>query len=186
MLVAALEEAHPGDRILFANYGDGCDAFILGVTEEIARVREKPMMKERLVKKRSIDYGTYLNWRDLVPFEPSSLPERAEPSLATRWRERKDSFAPVRGEMQEVRDAADPPDRGRPSVYAWHARPRTNSIHTSFPTRRAASSLTRSTSLQPTKNPPGLNGVVDFDGGGRLICELDGLRSWTRSRSACR
>ena len=26
--------------------------------------------------------------------------------------------------------------------------------------------------LQPTKNPPGLNGVVDFDGGGRLICEL--------------
>ena len=26
--------------------------------------------------------------------------------------------------------------------------------------------------LQPTKKPPGLNGVVDFDGGGRLICEL--------------
>ena len=26
--------------------------------------------------------------------------------------------------------------------------------------------------LQPTKNPPGLNGVVDFDGGGRLLCEL--------------
>jgi uncharacterized OB-fold protein len=26
--------------------------------------------------------------------------------------------------------------------------------------------------LQPTKNPPGLNGVIDFDGGGRMICEL--------------
>jgi len=26
--------------------------------------------------------------------------------------------------------------------------------------------------LQPTQNPPGVNGVVDFDGGGRLICEL--------------
>jgi uncharacterized OB-fold protein len=26
--------------------------------------------------------------------------------------------------------------------------------------------------LQPTKNPPGLNGVVDFEGGGRLACEL--------------
>ena len=86
MLVAALEEASPGDRILFANYGDGCDAFILVVTEEIARMRTKPMMKERLERKRSIDYGTYLNWRDLVPFEASSLPERAEPSLASRWR----------------------------------------------------------------------------------------------------
>jgi uncharacterized OB-fold protein len=26
--------------------------------------------------------------------------------------------------------------------------------------------------LQPTLNPPGVNGVVDFDGGGRLVCEL--------------
>ena len=26
--------------------------------------------------------------------------------------------------------------------------------------------------LQPTKNPPGLNGVIDFEGGGRLLCEL--------------
>ncbi|HSW40585.1 MAG TPA: OB-fold domain-containing protein, partial [Acidobacteriota bacterium] len=26
--------------------------------------------------------------------------------------------------------------------------------------------------LQPGTNPPGLNGVVDFDEGGRLICEL--------------
>lgn len=26
--------------------------------------------------------------------------------------------------------------------------------------------------LQPTKNAPAVNGVVDFDGGGRLICEL--------------
>jgi uncharacterized OB-fold protein len=26
--------------------------------------------------------------------------------------------------------------------------------------------------LQPTRNPPGINGVVDFNGGGRFICEL--------------
>ena len=26
--------------------------------------------------------------------------------------------------------------------------------------------------LQPTQNPPGINGVVDFEVGGRLICEL--------------
>ena len=24
----------------------------------------------------------------------------------------------------------------------------------------------------PTQNPPGVNGVIDFEGGGRLICEL--------------
>ena len=26
--------------------------------------------------------------------------------------------------------------------------------------------------LQPTENPPGVNGVIDFDEGGRVICEL--------------
>jgi len=33
MLVAALEEARAGDTILFASYGDGCDAYILKVTD---------------------------------------------------------------------------------------------------------------------------------------------------------
>ena len=35
MLVAALEEAKPGDRILWASYGDGADAFILKVDDKI-------------------------------------------------------------------------------------------------------------------------------------------------------
>ncbi len=26
--------------------------------------------------------------------------------------------------------------------------------------------------LQPTLNPPGVNGVIDFEGGGRMIVEL--------------
>ena len=26
--------------------------------------------------------------------------------------------------------------------------------------------------LQPTQNPPGVNGVIDFNEGGRIICEL--------------
>ena len=43
MLIAALEEAKPGDRILFANYGDGCDAFIFRVTEEITVIRADPL-----------------------------------------------------------------------------------------------------------------------------------------------
>ncbi|MFC1962995.1 3-hydroxy-3-methylglutaryl CoA synthase, partial [Chloroflexota bacterium] len=39
MLVGTLETAKPGDRILLANCGDGGDAYILRVTEEIEKVR---------------------------------------------------------------------------------------------------------------------------------------------------
>jgi hydroxymethylglutaryl-CoA synthase len=171
MLAAALEEARPGDRILFANYGDGCDAFTLRVTEEIARIRTSPTMKERLERKRSIDYGTYLNWRDLVPFEVSSLPERAEPSLASRWRERK-VILPLNG--VKCRKCGTPQIHpiGQAVRVCVACQSKDMFEEYNFSDRKGRLFTYAVDQLQPTKNPPGLNGVVDFDGGGRLICEL--------------
>ena len=171
MLVAALEEAHPGDRILFANYGDGCDAFILRVTEEIARVREKPMMKERLERKRSIDYGTYLNWRDLVSFEASSLPERAEPSLASRWRERK-VISSLNGVKCKKCGTPQIHPIGQAVRICVACQSKDAFEEYKFSDKKGRLFTYAVDQLQPTKNPPGLNGVIDFDGGGRLICEL--------------
>ena len=171
MLVAALEKANPGDRILFANYGDGCDAFILRATQAIAGIQTKPMMKDRLSRKRSIDYGTYLNWRDLVPFEASSLPERGDPSLASRWRERR-----VIASLSGVKCRK----CGTPQIHPIGQTVRVCIVCQSkddfddykFSGKRGTLFTYSIDHLQPTKNPPGLNGVVDFDGGGRLICEL--------------
>ena len=42
MLAAALEKAKPGDKILFAGYGDGADAFVLRVTDEIKKFQKTP------------------------------------------------------------------------------------------------------------------------------------------------
>ena len=89
MLIAALEEAKPGDRILFVSYGNGADAFVLRVTEGIAEVRGKPVMRDRLARRQSVDYGRYLDWRELMPVETANLPDRARPSLASRWREHR-------------------------------------------------------------------------------------------------
>jgi len=171
MLVAALEEATPGDTILFANYGDGADAFIFRVTENIERIRGRSRMRDRLATKRSIDYGSYLNWRDLLPFEASSLPERAEPSLATRWRERG---------MVSALHGVKCRKCGTPQMHPIGQRIRVCVACQSkddFDTYKFSDKTGKLFTyaidqLQPTKNPPGLNGVVDFDGGGRLICEL--------------
>ena len=171
MLVAALEEASPGDRILCANYGDGADAFVFRVTEEIGRLRGTPRMRDRLAKKRSIDYGTYLKWRDLLPFEASSLPERAEPSLAARWREARTVSALYGVKCRKC---------GTPQIHPIGQRIRVCVACQSkdefdaykFSDKTGKLFTYAIDHLQPTKNPPGLNGVVDFDGGGRLICEL--------------
>lgn len=171
MLVAALEEANPGDRILFAGYGDGVDVFVFRVTEHISRIKSTPLMKDRLAGSVSIDYGKYLLWRDLIPVEASSLPERAEPSLATRWRERKTIRALYGSKCRKC---------GTPQIHPIGQKARVcvacqakdDFEDYKFSNKTGKLFTYAIDQLQPTKNPPGLNGVVDFDGGGRLICEL--------------
>lgn len=171
MLVAAFEEANPGDRILFAGYGDGADVFILRITENISRIKNAPLMKDRLAGSVPVDYGKYLLWRDLIPVEASSLPERAEPSLATRWRERKIVRALYGSKCRKC---------GTPQIHPIGQRARVCVVCQAkdgfedykFSDKTGKLFTYAIDQLQPTKNPPGLNGVIDFDGGGRLICEL--------------
>jgi len=70
MLVAALEEAKPGDRILFASYGDGCDAFLLRVTEGIEAAREHRGIRGHLASKMMLsNYEKYVRFRGLMERE---------------------------------------------------------------------------------------------------------------------
>jgi 3-hydroxy-3-methylglutaryl CoA synthase len=89
MLVAALEEAKAGDKILVASYGSGCDAFLLSVTEEIAGVRgNRRGVKGYLDSKRSLSsYARYLSYRGLLEPQPGE-PFRLFPAATTSWRER--------------------------------------------------------------------------------------------------
>lgn len=167
MLAAALEEASPGDRILFAGYGDGCDTLLLRVEKR----PQGPTVKDKLTKKVDIDYGSYLLWRDLIEVEPPSLPERPAPSLSARWRMRETIWSLYGYKCKKC---------GTPQLHPLgqvvricvecHAKDEFERYKFSDKTGKLFTYAIDK--LQPTKNPPGLNGVIDFDGGGRMICEL--------------
>ena len=90
MLVSALEEAKPGDKILFAGYGNGADAFLLEVTDAVEKLGERRGMRKHLESKRMLDnYNDYLRWRDLVPLEMARRPEKQHIRLSAIWRERR-------------------------------------------------------------------------------------------------
>ena len=89
MLVAALEEANPGDRILFANYGDGADAFILKVTAEIKKLKARRGIKGHLASRLELtNYEKYIRFRKLMPLE-SQAREGANAFPPVAWRERE-------------------------------------------------------------------------------------------------
>jgi len=89
LLVAALEKAGVGDRILAASYGDGADALLLRVTERIEKVRDRRGMERHLASKLMLpNYGTYLRFRNLMEWEATPFPP-PESSANVFYREEK-------------------------------------------------------------------------------------------------
>ncbi len=171
MLAAALEKAKPGDRLLFAGHGDGADVFSLRVTDEITKFQKNPVISNKLEGKTVINYGQYLTWRGLVPIEVSTLPERSPISLQTRWRQRKIimSLTGVRckkcgqPQMNQI---------GQTARVCVKCQAKDQFEPYKFSDKKAKLFTFSVDQLMPTLNPPGVNGVIDFEGGGRLICEL--------------
>ncbi len=171
MLAAALEKAKPGDRILFAGYGDGADAFILRATDEIKKFQKKPVISNQLAGKAAISYGQYLTWRGLVPVEASTLPERSALSLQSRWRERKVIMS-LTGVRCKKCGAPQMNQIGQAIRVCVNCQSKDEFDPYKFSDKKAVLFTFSIDQLMPTLNPPGVNGVIDFEGGGRLICEL--------------
>lgn len=91
LLVAALEEAKSGDKILLASYGNGADAFLLRVTDEITKVKERRGIKRNLTSKMMVpNYEKYLSYRHVstVEDEANYVSIASWPSVSCILRER--------------------------------------------------------------------------------------------------
>ncbi|MSQ26132.1 MAG: hydroxymethylglutaryl-CoA synthase family protein [Dehalococcoidia bacterium] len=79
LLVAVLEQAKAGDRILVASYGDGCDALLLQVKQPPVKARAVSM---HLAAKRTLaSYDRFLLYRGIMETNPEQ-PSRVEPYAA--------------------------------------------------------------------------------------------------------
>ena len=87
-LIAALETARPGDRILVVSYGDGCDALIFKVTEHIGNLKSRKGLSPFLENKQYIkDYLTYLEWKGILHRERGPGKPAQEVSLTALRRD---------------------------------------------------------------------------------------------------
>jgi hydroxymethylglutaryl-CoA synthase len=90
VLVSALEDSKPGDRIMMVDWGNGCDAVVFKVTDGIAKVGDRRGIKRHLDMRGELDsYSKYMRWRGLVTLAPLSRPGRGAVSMAAEWRERE-------------------------------------------------------------------------------------------------
>jgi len=167
MLVAALEDARAGDKILFAGYGNGCDAFILYVNENIENLKNKRGIKYHLpLKKPCASYDKYLNWRNLLSKETA-----ASASLATflpwLWRDRKQILTLYGGRCRHCNTIFFPIQRVCDKCLS---KDEYELIRLSD--RKGKIFTFNVDHLAPSLESPVVITIVDLEGGGRLRLEM--------------
>jgi hydroxymethylglutaryl-CoA synthase len=168
ILVAALEKAKAGEKILAASYGDGADAFLLKVTDQIKKIGDRRGIEHHLGSKMMLpNYGTYLRFRNLMEWEKTPYPE-AESSVPVMYRDEK---ALVRGHGHKCKVCGHiqyPPQR----VCMWcqskgqfeeiRISDKKGKLFTFSLDERAVIAL----------DLPNVLAIVDLDGGGRVYGQV--------------
>ncbi|MBE0481233.1 MAG: hydroxymethylglutaryl-CoA synthase [Dehalococcoidia bacterium] len=180
ILVAALENAKPGDRILVASYGNGSDAFYLEVTGEIEKVKGKRGIKGHLAAKKDLgSYEKYVTFRDVLPIDTGGRGDEIAPTqLSTLWRSRKDVLGLCGSKCQVCGTPHFPSQQVcvKPTCGATR-----QMDHYRFSDRPGRLFTYTGDVLAFSPSPPAIYGLVDFEGGGRWMfdltdCELEALQ----------
>jgi hydroxymethylglutaryl-CoA synthase len=168
MLVSALEEAKPGDKLLLVSYGDGCDVYILQVTDEIGNVRDRRGIKHHQASKMMLEkYERYLALRQLIPTEHDPIIEPVVATAPALWRERKRNIAFYGSRCKRCGTPQFPPQRicifcqAKDEMEDYKFADKKGKIF-SFTYQYAA----------PVPDPPLAYALVDFEGGGRIQSEV--------------
>jgi len=166
MLVAALEEAKPGDRILLASYGDGADAFILEVTKQIKKIKGRRGIKGYVASKKILnDYQLYASWRGFVEMSAAARrPEILMPSASAVWRERDQN---IRFYGNKCRKCGYP--QYPPQLVCTNCHSRGDFDDVRFSDKKGEVFTYAMDYLAPTGDPPLVIAVVNFEGGGRTL-----------------
>ena len=179
MLVRALEEARPGERIVVAGFGQGSDALCFEVTERIGDLPPRTGISGSLANGRTSDnYLKFLKFRDLIITEEGIRAEApSQTAMTTLWRKRKMILGLVGGRCTVCGTPQFPKTDVcvNPECGAFHSQE-----DYEFADVPAVIKSFTGDMLAVSVNPPAIYGMVQFEGGGRFMadftdCELDDL-----------
>jgi len=180
MLVTALEQASPGDKIIVASFGQGSDALLFEVTDAIKDLPSRRGMQGSLaIRKEEDNYSKMLKWRDLMNVEMGIRAEaKLQTALSALWRERKLVLGMVGGKCTACGTPQFPKMR-------YCVNPNCHKVDTQEDFEFAdQSSIVKSFTgdmLAVSVEPPAIYGLIQFDCGGRMMadftdCELSEVK----------
>jgi len=167
-LAAILEGADPGTTILQVVLADGADAVVWRTTDALADWRPaSPVRTQVATGDDGLAYTDFLAWRGMLTPEPPRRPEpaRVSASAAARTTDWKFGFV---GSQDATSGAIHlPPAR---ASFVGDGIDDMNPI--AMADRHATVTTFTIDRLAWSPSPPTIFAVLDFDGGGRLACEV--------------
>src|SRR5579863_696574 len=166
MLAAALPSAKPGDRILVATVADGADAILLRVTPAAATFKPVHSVGRMIESKGDVSYANYLKWREILPTEPPRRPDPERPAGPPMMRSEKWKYGFIGSKCKKCGTPQLPPQLVCVKCQSRDMEPY------SFADRTARIATYAIDRLTYSLNPPTINVVIDFEGGGRFLGEM--------------
>lgn len=171
MLVHALQNAKPGEKIMLVHFGGGCDVLIFEATDLIASMSDKKGIVGSLAdRQEETNYMKFLTFHGLVEWERGMRGEQdKKTALTTLYRNEDTVMGLVGGRCTETGVVQFP--RSRISVA-----PNKPAVDTQEPYKfadRKATILSWSADfLSFSMNPPNHYGMIVFEGGGRIMMDI--------------
>ena len=165
LLIGALEVSKPGDLVLLCSYGDGADAMLFRVTENIEKLKGHRGMKRHLASKRETgDYRAYLKWRGLLdPATENHYPVPYGTTSAPALLRERNRILSLHGSRCKACSTVQFP----PQRVCTHCHSKDQSEEVRLSDKRGRVFTFALDGGSSTVDSPVVDCVIDFEGGGR-------------------
>ncbi len=179
LLAGALETADPGELLLAISYGDGSDVLGFRTTPAIAGRQRPAMGVPGWAEARQVlgDYETYARWREVWTLDDASRrPTPSSPSVSALWREGDKNVRLYGGRCRACGYVQYPAQR-----VCVECRSKDESAPVRLSEKPGKVFTYSMDYIAGAVDTPLVVAVVDFEGGGRVLCmmtdrELDEVR----------
>lgn len=170
MLAHALEEAAPGDKILVTGFGQGCDVVLLEVTDAIKSLPARLGVNGWVAKgKPESNYMKYLAFNGLIDLEKGMRAEADfKQPLTALYRNRKAVMGLVGGRCTKTGTVQFPK-----SDLSVNPNDHARGTQEDYPLAEKVARIMTYTAdnLTYSPDPPAYYGMIEFEGGGRMMAE---------------